>query len=44
MLQVNGVKCMLVFDGARLQMKQRIEEERKKGRIESQNKAQALMQ
>jgi 5'-3' exonuclease len=39
MLQVNGVKCILVFDGAQLPMKSRVEKDRKKMRQESQTKA-----
>ena len=32
MLQINGVTPLIVFDGARLPMKKRTEEERKKAR------------
>jgi 5'-3' exonuclease len=39
MLQVNGVKCILVFDGARLPMKDRVEKDRKKMRKECKEKA-----
>ena len=39
MLQVQGVKCILVFDGAALPMKSRVEKDRKKMRLESQSKA-----
>ena len=35
MLQMNGVKVILVFDGAKLHMKSKTEKERKKQRIES---------
>ena len=44
MLQVNGLRCIVVFDGAPLLMKQRVEEERKRVRRESQLKAVQLMQ
>jgi len=37
-LQLNGVKPILVFDGAKLEMKKRIEDERKKQRLESRQK------
>jgi hypothetical protein len=42
LLQRNGVKPLLVFDGARLKMKERVELERQKLRIEAREKA-ALM-
>ena len=41
---MNGVKCILVFDGARLNMKSRVETDRRKNRKESQVRAQQLMQ
>jgi len=43
LLQVNGIIPILVFDGARLPMKKRIEEERKKARLESRNKAEDFL-
>lgn len=39
MLQVNGLRCIVVFDGAPLHMKQRVEDDRKRLRRESQIKA-----
>jgi 5'-3' exonuclease len=39
MLQIHGIKCILVFDGARLEMKKRVEDERRKNRRESILKA-----
>ena len=44
MLQSYGIKAILVFDGAKLQMKAKTEQERKKQRVESQQRAQLLMQ
>ena len=29
-LQMNGVQCILVFDGARLNMKKKVEDDRRK--------------
>ena len=43
LLQLNGVKPVLVFDGAKLKMKSRIEDDRKKQRLESLSKAEALL-
>ena len=40
---MHAVKPVLVFDGARLQMKSRIEEERKKQRQEARQKAEELL-
>jgi hypothetical protein len=31
-LQVNGVKCLMVFDGAKLEMKNKVEDDREKSR------------
>lgn len=35
MLQMNGLKCIVVFDGAPLAAKQRVEEERRRLRKDS---------
>ena len=40
---MHAIKPILVFDGARLQMKSRIEEERKKQRHEARLKAEQLL-
>ena len=40
---MNGIVPILVFDGARLPMKKRTEEERKKAREESRQKAEQCM-
>lgn len=42
-MQLNGVKAILVFDGARLSMKGRVEDERHKQRQEAKEKAQELI-
>lgn len=44
LLQVNGIKPIMVFDGARLPMKKRIESGRKKARLESRLKAEECLQ
>lgn len=43
LLQVNGIKPIMVFDGASLPMKKRIESERKKFRQESRLKAEECL-
>ena len=40
---MHAIKPILVFDGARLHMKSRIEEERKKQRLEARSKAEELL-
>ena len=40
---MHGIKPILVFDGARLEMKSRIEEERKKIRAEAREKAEQFL-
>lgn len=42
-MQLNGVTCILVFDGARLTMKNKVEEERLKQRQQSLALAAELM-
>eukprot|EP00347_Sterkiella_histriomuscorum_P014332 403361276 len=42
-LQINGITPIMVFDGARLPMKKRIEEQRKKAREDSRNLAEDLL-
>jgi len=44
LLQVNGITPIVVFDGARLPMKKRIERERKKARQESRSKAEECLE
>lgn len=44
LLQINGVTPIMVFDGARLPMKRRIEEERKRQRLESRKAAEELLE
>jgi exonuclease-1 len=44
LLQVNGVRPIMVFDGARLPMKRRIEDERKRQRLESRKAAEELLE
>jgi 5'-3' exonuclease len=39
LLQRNGIKPLLVFDGQRLKMKERVEMERQKLRVEAKDKA-----
>jgi 5'-3' exonuclease len=43
LLQVNGIYPIIVLDGARLPMKKRIEQERKKARQESRLKAEEYL-
>jgi len=43
LLQLNGVKPILVFDGAKLKMKSRIEMERTNQRLDSLHKAELLL-
>ena len=43
LLQVNGITPILVFDGARLPMKKRIESERKKARLDSRRVAEECL-
>jgi len=43
LLQLYGVKPVLVFDGAKLRMKSRIEMERTNQRIDSLQKAEAML-
>lgn len=43
LLQVNGIKPVMVFDGASLPMKKRIESERRKFRQESRAKAEECL-
>jgi 5'-3' exonuclease len=38
-LQVNGVKCLMVFDGAKLEMKKKVEDDREKSRQDSVKRA-----
>ena len=44
LLQINGVTPIMVFDGARLPMKRRIEDERKRQRQESRKAAEELLE
>jgi exonuclease 1 len=44
LLQINGVTPIMVFDGARLPMKRRIEDERKRQRLESRKAAEELLE
>jgi exonuclease-1 len=44
LLQVSGVHPLLVFDGARLPMKKRIESQRKKAREDSRLKAEEFLE
>jgi exonuclease-1 len=41
---MNGVTPIMVFDGARLPMKRRIEEDRKRQRLESRKAAEELLE
>lgn len=43
LLQVNGIIPVLVFDGASLPMKKRIEADRKRARLESRRVAEELL-
>jgi len=43
LLQVNGVRPVMVFDGAQLPMKKRISDERKKLRKESREMAEEML-
>jgi exonuclease-1 len=43
LLQVHGIRPIIVFDGARLPMKKRIEQERKKARVENRVKAENFL-
>lgn len=43
LLQVNGIKPIMVFDGASLPMKKRIESERKKFRSEARQMAEVCL-
>ena len=43
MLQSNSIQCILVFDGNRLSMKKKVDENRKKFRDESLKLAQELL-